>query len=119
MLAEGAGGGDEPVPSSSKASASMACRKSAADKMLDFMRAFVSFFKATIDNQAKCQNICLRTCHANKLLLQMEKREEERREREATEASTQKALLDLLATVRVVVCVHVCMRARMFVASEY
>ena len=42
-IAEGAGGGDEPVPSSSKSASGMACKRSAADKMLDFMRTFVSF----------------------------------------------------------------------------
>ncbi len=40
-LAIGSGGGDEPLPTSSKTS-SMACRKSAVDKMINFMRHFVS-----------------------------------------------------------------------------
>ncbi len=43
-LAEGNGGGDEPQPSSSKGSSSLACRRSGADKMIDFMCVFVSVF---------------------------------------------------------------------------
>ncbi len=41
-LAEGTGGGDELEPSASKASSSLACRRSGADKMIDFMRTLVS-----------------------------------------------------------------------------
>ncbi len=41
-IAEGSGGGDEPFATSSKNTTSMACRRSGADKMIDFMCVFVS-----------------------------------------------------------------------------
>ncbi len=71
-LAVGSGGGDEPIPTSSKTSA-MACRRSAADKMINFMRHFVSISYLWVSSWCL---LCF-VSKSKKFLLQMEKRDEE------------------------------------------
>ncbi len=52
-IAEGAGGGDEP--STLKGPTTMACKRSGADKMIDFMKMFVSSVHSCAKQQTLTQ----------------------------------------------------------------